>query len=138
MSRRIDTSSRPRGVAPDGPGEQARAEARIGLYVHVPFCAVRCRYCDFSSGSLSAASLARYLKRLRREGSNGFVEVIDQLLQGTPMPRVPQDGKGRYYPPAGLSIRRLLRSAQSYSSPPMAKRSSRNCGFTPSSVCESG
>lgn len=53
--------------APAGPSRVARAEARAGLYVHVPFCATRCRYCDFSSGSLSTAALERYLEGLERE-----------------------------------------------------------------------
>ena len=51
----------------EGPSPEARAEARAGLYVHVPFCATRCTYCDFSSGSLSAAALERYLEGLERE-----------------------------------------------------------------------
>jgi oxygen-independent coproporphyrinogen-3 oxidase len=55
------------GVARDGPSDAARAAARLGLYVHVPFCAVRCTYCDFSSGSLSAAAVARYLAGVARE-----------------------------------------------------------------------
>jgi len=45
----------------------ARDEARAGLYVHVPFCATRCSYCDFSSGALSAAAVERYLVALERE-----------------------------------------------------------------------
>jgi putative oxygen-independent coproporphyrinogen III oxidase len=45
----------------------ARDQARTGLYVHVPFCATRCTYCDFSSGSLSAAAVERYLDSLERE-----------------------------------------------------------------------
>jgi oxygen-independent coproporphyrinogen-3 oxidase len=44
-----------------------RAEARAGLYVHVPFCATRCSYCDFSSGRLSAAAVERYLGGIERE-----------------------------------------------------------------------
>ncbi len=54
-------------AAADGPCEAARAEARTGLYVHVPFCATRCTYCDFSTGALSAAALERYLRALERE-----------------------------------------------------------------------
>jgi oxygen-independent coproporphyrinogen III oxidase len=55
------------GSALDGPATDSSAAARVGLYVHVPFCAVRCRYCDFSSGSLSAKVLARYLEAMERE-----------------------------------------------------------------------
>ena len=50
--------------------------------------------------------LEGYLGRLQREASNGFVEVIDQVLQGAPLSPVSQPGNGRYFPPAGWSIRR--------------------------------
>ncbi|HEY3216265.1 MAG TPA: radical SAM family heme chaperone HemW [Candidatus Eisenbacteria bacterium] len=53
----------------EGPCREARDQARLGLYVHVPFCAVRCAYCDFSSGSLSAAKVERYFEALEREVS---------------------------------------------------------------------
>jgi folate-dependent phosphoribosylglycinamide formyltransferase PurN len=51
-------------------------------------------------------SLVEYLQRLQHEASNGFVEVIERLLDDTPLPRVSQEGTGRYFPPAGWSIRR--------------------------------
>ena len=35
--------------------------------MHVPFCAVRCTYCDFSTGSLSAPAVERYLGAMCRE-----------------------------------------------------------------------
>lgn len=51
----------------DGPGDRARAEAGPGVYVHVPFCAARCDYCDFASGALSGAAVERYLDAIERE-----------------------------------------------------------------------
>jgi len=50
-------------------------------------------------------SLPRYLQRLQREASEGFVEVVDRLLHGAPLPRDAQSGAGPYYPPAGLVTR---------------------------------
>ena len=51
----------------DGPSVDARDAARTGLYVHVPFCAVRCGYCHFSTGPLSAAAVERWFRALERE-----------------------------------------------------------------------
>ena len=68
---------------------------------------------------IAEPSLQRYLRRLRREASHGFVEVLDDLLRGVPLPRELQHGAGWYCPPAGLVTKlraqhnyaRLLRSA---------------------------
>ncbi len=54
-------------AADEGPAPASVAAARAGLYVHVPFCAVRCAYCDFSSGSPGAGALERYLAGIERE-----------------------------------------------------------------------
>ena len=39
----------------------------LGIYVHVPFCASRCNYCDFATGVYDEAAAQRYLTALGRE-----------------------------------------------------------------------
>lgn len=39
----------------------------IGLYVHVPFCASKCAYCDFTSYAGRAADIPRYVEAVIRE-----------------------------------------------------------------------
>lgn len=60
------------------------ADQPFGVYVHVPFCATRCGYCDFNTytpGELgSSASPSRWLDAVRRELSLA-VRVL-----GTPVP----------------------------------------------------
>ena len=48
-------------------GTTAPAEASIGLYVHVPFCALRCHFCSFTTAPLREGAMARYLEALHRE-----------------------------------------------------------------------
>jgi oxygen-independent coproporphyrinogen-3 oxidase len=54
-----------------GSGQQAatarhsfRAREPLGLYVHVPFCAAICNYCNFNRGLFDAALKARYVAAL--------------------------------------------------------------------------
>src|SRR6476660_9513726 len=39
----------------------------IGIYVHIPFCAAICNYCNFNRGLFDAALKTRYVDALIRE-----------------------------------------------------------------------
>lgn len=41
----------------------------IGIYIHVPFCASKCGYCDFYS-------------RVRRDQMEGYLDAMEQELAG--------------------------------------------------------
>ena len=43
------------------------SEAPLGIYVHIPFCVRKCRYCDFLSGPAGRQTRERYIQRLKEE-----------------------------------------------------------------------
>ncbi|MFQ5736155.1 MAG: radical SAM family heme chaperone HemW [Thermodesulfobacteriota bacterium] len=47
-------------------GEREKIDGTIGVYVHIPFCASRCPYCDFAS-TACAPDEAGYVRCLERE-----------------------------------------------------------------------
>jgi hypothetical protein len=56
-------------------------------------------------------SLAEYLAEVQVEGSNGFVSVLSDILEGLPLRPKTQQGAGMHFPPAGLSaVRRAYRN----------------------------
>jgi len=57
----------PAAAPPEGPSDAAREAARAGLYVHVPFCATRCTYCDFATGTVTRPGLERWLDAIEAE-----------------------------------------------------------------------
>ncbi len=60
----------PNGMLPPSAVEGAR-DRKFGLYVHIPFCAVRCGYCDFNTYTAAelggGASQASYADTVQRE-----------------------------------------------------------------------
>ena len=56
----------------------------LGLYVHIPFCAAICNYCNFNRGLFDAALKERYLQALVREISNAGLKPC-----ATPEPAPP-------------------------------------------------
>ncbi len=48
----------------------------LGLYIHIPFCVRKCRYCDFLSAPASDEVRAAYLRSL-----NGQIRAIGRRLQ---------------------------------------------------------
>src|ERR1700737_227938 len=63
-------SSRERSSAAELPGLVPTPGRAFGIYIHVPFCATRCGYCDFNtytSAELGGASPEGWLAALRAE-----------------------------------------------------------------------
>ena len=42
----------------------------LGVYIHIPFCVQKCRYCDFLSAPSTEEARAEYLEALKREMIN--------------------------------------------------------------------
>ncbi|MFZ0323758.1 MAG: radical SAM family heme chaperone HemW [Actinomycetes bacterium] len=70
------------GALPDHALDEA-ASRRLGIYVHVPFCAVRCGYCDFNTYTATelagGADQARYADSAIRE-----IDLAAQVLGRAP------------------------------------------------------
>lgn len=70
------------GVEANG---HARSTERLGIYVHVPFCRTRCRYCDFYRVGMQEARMERFLVALHQE-IDGWEELhgreVDTVFLG--------------------------------------------------------
>jgi len=71
----------------------------LGLYVHIPFCAARCPYCDFATAPATSALRARYLdalgRELAREGSALGRPYVRTLYVGGGTPSLLEPGEIR-------------------------------------------
>ena len=70
-----------------------RAEA-LGLYVHVPFCAAICSYCNFNRGLLDEDLKGRYVAALTREiERSGDGSRVDSVFFGGGTPSLLEAGE---------------------------------------------
>ena len=63
----------------------------IGLYIHIPFCVSKCKYCDFNSFEINNTNKAQYIKNLIKEiemYSNENKEEIESIFLGGGTPSI--------------------------------------------------
>ena len=59
-----------------------------GLYIHIPFCKSKCKYCDFTSFSGAEDKIDAYLRMLFREMDKYRGEAVDTVFIGGGTPTV--------------------------------------------------
>ena len=59
---------------------------RLSIYIHIPFCVKKCRYCDFLSFAASEEKKTQYvqalLKEIETEAVNYTNHVVDTVFIG--------------------------------------------------------
>lgn len=69
----------------------------LGLYIHIPFCIKKCKYCDFNSFKLNVDEKRKYLNSLKREMElyKGNLEdkIIDSVFVGGGTPSILNEGE---------------------------------------------
>ena len=53
----------------------------LGLYIHIPFCVSKCKYCDFNSYKLNLEKKRKYLKALQKEMEFYKEEVVGKNIE---------------------------------------------------------
>lgn len=52
---------------------------RAGIYIHIPFCASRCHYCNFATGGYEAELAARYVAAISTEIRRATPELLESM-----------------------------------------------------------
>ena len=52
----------------------------LGLYIHIPFCIKKCKYCDFNSFKLNIDEKKKYISALEQEMKLYKDEVKDKEI----------------------------------------------------------
>lgn len=79
----------------NGERQELPQQEAVRLYVHIPFCVKKCRYCDFLSGPSRAEERRRYLDALACEIANTRLEGADvsSIFIGGGTPSVLETGQ---------------------------------------------
>ena len=59
-----------------------------GLYIHIPFCKQKCKYCDFVSFPCMEDTADKYVDALKREAEQYRGEKIDTIFIGGGTPSI--------------------------------------------------
>src|SRR5213593_1353811 len=90
------------------PTRTQRVNSTRHLYIHVPFCARRCSYCDFSIAVRSETPVDEYVTALRTE-----IELLRGDLKGSTLDTVYLGG-GTPSRLGGLGIRDVLTAVRDH------------------------
>ena len=78
----------------------------LELYLHIPFCASKCKYCDFRSAPASGAARQAYVKdlcrKIRSHGDLAEVSLVVSIFLGGGTPSILEAEMCSPYPPSGF------------------------------------
>ena len=89
-------------------------DARLGIYIHIPFCASKCGYCDFYSKAGCSDQMPRYQQALITHIQEAAPRIAPAYIDtvyfggGTPV-RIPIKNSAPKHAPAPRRPRRLRR-----------------------------
>ena len=87
VSRAHNATTTPNLGTAKAPESDPLQDDGVSLYVHLPFCVSKCRYCDFNSYAWTGQDLASYVRALLREAEQRAEQLRPQTVfigGGTP------------------------------------------------------